>query len=252
MLCSGSEDLGQIAAVAALRQHITTDQLLRRPHPEIEHKNPAISVQCVPARGFLVFDCEVCAVPQDLAQIAASSAATAKAFGISPRVAMLSYATGQSNTGPIVDKNPQLELRNTSNNNNQTQNPTSPAPNSETRCCGCAARGRRGESWKLKQGRGAAGAEGDRAGAGSHHGPRDCDRGSDAVRCGRGPRGGGGQGQGRRVQGDALLAALLLCALALALVLVLAVALLVLVPALRGRLRVLVPWSWSCAFGVLR
>jgi phosphotransacetylase len=51
-------------------------------------------------------DCAINVDPtaQELSQIAISSAATAAAFGIEPRVAMLSYATGQSNTGPIVDK----------------------------------------------------------------------------------------------------------------------------------------------------
>ena len=50
-----------------------------------------------------------CAVNQDptateLAQIAISSAATAKAFGIAPKVAMLSYSTGDSGSGVDVDK----------------------------------------------------------------------------------------------------------------------------------------------------
>ena len=38
-----------------------------------------------------------------LAQIAVASARTAAAFGVEPRVAMLSYATGDSNAGPIID-----------------------------------------------------------------------------------------------------------------------------------------------------
>ncbi len=50
-----------------------------------------------------------CAVNQDpdaeaLAQIAISSAKTAEAFGIEPKVAMLSYSTGDSGTGVDVDK----------------------------------------------------------------------------------------------------------------------------------------------------
>ena len=50
-----------------------------------------------------------CAVNQDpnaaeLAQIALSSARTAEAFGILPKVAMLSYSTGESGSGVDVDK----------------------------------------------------------------------------------------------------------------------------------------------------
>ena len=50
-----------------------------------------------------------CAVNQDpdaptLADIALASAKTASAFGIEPKVAMLSYSTGESGTGADVDK----------------------------------------------------------------------------------------------------------------------------------------------------
>ncbi len=41
---------------------------------------------------------------EQLADIAVSSAATAEAFGVEPRVAMLSYSTGQSGTGAEVEK----------------------------------------------------------------------------------------------------------------------------------------------------
>ena len=60
-------------------------------------------------RGEKVFLYGDCAIVQDptaeqLADIAISSAATARAFGIEPCVAMLSYSTGQSGTGPAVEK----------------------------------------------------------------------------------------------------------------------------------------------------
>lgn len=42
--------------------------------------------------------------PQQLADIAVSSAATAEMFGIEPRVAMLSYSTGESGRGEDVDR----------------------------------------------------------------------------------------------------------------------------------------------------
>ncbi|DAZ93987.1 TPA: hypothetical protein N0F65_005498 [Lagenidium giganteum] len=51
-------------------------------------------------------DCAVNTDPtaQELAQIAVTSAESAEAFGMIPRVALLSYATGDSNKGPIIDK----------------------------------------------------------------------------------------------------------------------------------------------------
>jgi phosphate acetyltransferase len=41
---------------------------------------------------------------EELADIASSTADTARAFGIEPKVAMLSYSTGSSGTGVEVDK----------------------------------------------------------------------------------------------------------------------------------------------------
>ncbi|OQR89469.1 phosphate acetyltransferase [Achlya hypogyna] len=51
-------------------------------------------------------DCAINTDPsaEDLANIAKQSAESARAFGIEPRVALLSYATGDSNKGPIIDK----------------------------------------------------------------------------------------------------------------------------------------------------
>jgi phosphate acetyltransferase len=51
-------------------------------------------------------DCAVNVNPdsEQLAQIAEASAQTASAFGLEPRVAMLSYATLGSNAGPLVEK----------------------------------------------------------------------------------------------------------------------------------------------------
>lgn len=51
-------------------------------------------------------DCAVNTDPsaEELAQIAVTSAESAEAFGMIPRVALLSYATGDSNSGPIIDK----------------------------------------------------------------------------------------------------------------------------------------------------
>ena len=51
-------------------------------------------------------DCAIVPDPtaEQLADIAISSAATAAKFGIEPRIAMLSYSTGESGTGADVDK----------------------------------------------------------------------------------------------------------------------------------------------------
>ena len=61
---------------------------------------------CLETRVLVYGDCAVNQNPndQELAQIALSSAQTAKNFGIEPRVAMLSYSTGGSGSGSAVDK----------------------------------------------------------------------------------------------------------------------------------------------------
>jgi len=66
----------------------------------------SVMFMLLPERVFLFGDCAINVDPssEDLCQIGISCAETAAAFSIEPRVAMLSYATGQSNTGPIVDK----------------------------------------------------------------------------------------------------------------------------------------------------
>lgn len=57
--------------------------------------------------GVKVFgDCAINVAPtaDELAEIAVASAKTAMKFGIDPRVALLSYATGDSNKGDLIDK----------------------------------------------------------------------------------------------------------------------------------------------------
>lgn len=57
--------------------------------------------------GVKVFgDCAINTAPDavQLSEIAVASAKTAKQFGIDPRVALLSYATGESNKGELIDK----------------------------------------------------------------------------------------------------------------------------------------------------
>ncbi|EPH06153.1 phosphate acetyltransferase [Propionibacterium sp. oral taxon 192 str. F0372] len=62
-------------------------------------------LMCMPDQVLVFADCAVNPnpTPEQLCDIAISSAATAKAFDIEPRVAMLSYSTGDSGKGEDVD-----------------------------------------------------------------------------------------------------------------------------------------------------
>jgi len=66
----------------------------------------SVFLMCLADRVLVYGDCAVNPDPtaEQLADIAISSAATARQFGIEPRVAMLSYSTGVSGTGIDVDK----------------------------------------------------------------------------------------------------------------------------------------------------
>ncbi len=83
-----------------------------RPALEFVKTKPGISIvssvffMCLSDRVMVYGDCAIVPEPtaEQLADIAISSAATAAAFGIEPRVAMLSYSTGKSGTGPDVDR----------------------------------------------------------------------------------------------------------------------------------------------------
>ena len=83
-----------------------------RPAFEIIKTRPGVSVvssvflMALADRVLVYGDCAVIPDPtsEQLADIAISSAATAKAFGIEPRVAMLSYSTGDSGSGAEVEK----------------------------------------------------------------------------------------------------------------------------------------------------
>ena len=66
----------------------------------------SVFLMCLPDRVLVYGDCAVVPDPsaEELADIAITSAGTAATFGIEPRVAMLSYSTGQSGTGADVEK----------------------------------------------------------------------------------------------------------------------------------------------------
>ncbi len=66
----------------------------------------SVFLMCLADRVLVYGDCAVVPDPdpEQLADIAISAAATASVFGIEPRIAMLSYSTGESGSGADVDK----------------------------------------------------------------------------------------------------------------------------------------------------
>ena len=104
MVRTGAVD-GMVSGAA----HTTADTI--RPAFEIVGARDGVSVvssvffMCLFDRVLVYGDCAVNPKPdpEQLADIAISSAETAKSFGIEPRIAMLSYSTGQSGKGEDVD-----------------------------------------------------------------------------------------------------------------------------------------------------
>ncbi|MGQ7247959.1 phosphate acetyltransferase [Halomonas sp. V046] len=70
------------------------------------HQVSSVFFMLLPDQVVVYGDCAVNPDPdaESLAEIALQSAASAEAFGIEPRVAMISYSTGESGTGIDVDK----------------------------------------------------------------------------------------------------------------------------------------------------
>ncbi len=102
--------LGLADGMVSGARHTTAHTI--RPSFEIVKTAPGVSVvssvflMALADRVLVYGDCAVIPDPtsDQLADIAISSAATSRQFGIEPRVAMLSYSTGESGSGAEVDK----------------------------------------------------------------------------------------------------------------------------------------------------
>jgi phosphate acetyltransferase len=102
--------LGLADGMVSGARHTTAHTI--RPGFEIVKTAPGVSVvssvflMALADRVLVYGDCAIIPEPtvEQLADIAISSAATARQFGIEPRVAMLSYSTGESGSGADVDR----------------------------------------------------------------------------------------------------------------------------------------------------
>ena len=101
---------GMVDGMVSGASHTTAHTV--RPALEIIRTVPDVStvssifLMCLPDRVLAYGDCAIVPdpTPEQLADIAISSARTAARFGIDPKVAMLSYSTGDSGSGADVDK----------------------------------------------------------------------------------------------------------------------------------------------------
>jgi phosphate acetyltransferase len=102
--------LGEVDGLVSGAVHSTANTI--RPALQViktkpnAHSVSSIFFMCLPEQVLVYGDCAVIPDPdvETLADIAIQSADSAKAFGIPPRVAMISYSTGESGSGVDVDK----------------------------------------------------------------------------------------------------------------------------------------------------
>ena len=103
-------ELGDVDGLVSGAVHSTANTI--RPALQIIKTRPDANIvssvffMCLPEQVVVYGDCAVVPDPDaaTLADIAIQSAASAAAFGLSPRVALLSYSTGESGSGSDVDK----------------------------------------------------------------------------------------------------------------------------------------------------
>lgn len=108
--------LGYADGMVSGAVHSTADTI--RPALQIIKTTPDVSIisslffMCLKTKVLVYGDCALNQDPNadELAQIAISCAKTAQIFGIEPKVAMLSYSTGESGSGVDVDKVRQATL----------------------------------------------------------------------------------------------------------------------------------------------
>lgn len=102
--------VGQVDGLVSGAMHTTADTI--RPALQIIKTAPGIKLvssiffMCMPDQVLVYGDCAVNPDPdaEGLAEIAIQSAESARLFGITPRIALLSYSTGSSGSGADVDK----------------------------------------------------------------------------------------------------------------------------------------------------
>ncbi|GAA7181226.1 hypothetical protein HpCK102_13270 [Helicobacter pylori] len=118
---------GYAHAMVSGVNHTTADTI--RPALQIIKTKPGVSLvssvflMCLDTQVLVFGDCAIIPnpSPKELAEIAIASAQSAKQFNIAPKVALLSYATGNSAQGGMIDKineavtiakhlDPQLEI----------------------------------------------------------------------------------------------------------------------------------------------
>lgn len=101
---------GEVDGLVSGAVHTTANTI--RPALQLIKTRPGVGVvssvffMCLPEQVLVYGDCAINPdpTPEELADIAVQSAESALAFGIPPRVAMLSYSTGTSGSGSDVDK----------------------------------------------------------------------------------------------------------------------------------------------------
>lgn len=102
--------LGEVDGLVSGAVHTTANTI--RPALQLIKTAPGVRLvssiffMCLPEQVLVYGDCAININPsaEDLADIAIQSAESAQAFGITPRVAMLSYSTGTSGSGSDVEK----------------------------------------------------------------------------------------------------------------------------------------------------